>query len=793
MGTMSLVAIVFPPLGVSRDFIDYPYFADLGAVQAAAVLRAAGHEVALVDAFAVEGATCASIDAGHVRLGAPAAAVLARVPRAAEAIVVAFTPFHRPPARDALLGEILDALRRDHPRTPIVLADLYQSGQHVVDARATETLAAYPEIDVLLRYEAEEILPTVIAELLAAGRGAPRVVDGGEPAPLDDIPLPAWDLVDLERYFHFHGEVVRGLGRPSWAFPIDGRSVPVLTTRGCPYRCVHCSSNPTSRRDGRLVAPKTQRRYSAGYLDRLFTDLEQRGAARLHFLDELVNVNEAHFDAVMALVEKHDLRFEVPNGMRADYILPAHFATMKGRMTTLSVSAESGVQRVVDQVVDKKLELQAIHEAARGAAAVGLPMLVHFMIGLPGETRREINGTLEFALELHEATGAWPSVQFATPLPGTRLAALAAERGRVLPLIADYGPHFQQHPSIETEHVTLAELERFKWTFDRRMEATQGPKKVIMNVTYKCNNRCTFCATGTRSQFDGNLDRQRELLVKYRKLGVTLLDFDGGEPTLNPNLLALIGFSRRIGYEKINVTTNARMASYAEFADKLVHSGVTSILTSIHGPDAQTHAQNVGVAEAFEQTCAGVRNLVRLAPKHVELGGNITITKSNYKKLGAVADLLLDLGIGWFNLQFLTPFGRATSSISPDTAEAAAEAMKVIDAYEGRLKFQVINLPFCFMPGHERHLMGDMLKLERHMLFVNNEEVNLFDYLRERRVRKPVCEGCPHSIFCGGFYELEDVPEPKWLIRPEDLVRPIAADVPRASAEIPPARSAADA
>ncbi|MEP7120286.1 MAG: radical SAM protein, partial [Byssovorax sp.] len=85
----------------------------------------------------------------------------------------------------------------------------------------------------------------------------------------------------------------------------------------------------------------------------------------------------------------------------------------------------------------------------------------------------------------------------------------------------------------------------------------------------------------------------------------------------------------------------------------------------------------------------------------------------------------------------------------------------------------------------ERYLMGDMLKLERHMLFVNNEEVNLFDYLRERRVRKAVCEGCPHSIFCGGFYELEDVPEPTWLITPADLVRKIAADVPRASVEIP--------
>ena len=37
------------------------------------------------------------------------------------------------------------------------------------------------------------------------------------------------------------------------------------------------------------------------------------------------------------------------------------------------------------------------------------------------------------------------------------------------------------------------------------------------------------------------------------------------------------------------------------------------------------------------------------------------------------------------------------------------------------MKFQVINLPFCFMPGYERFLMGDMLKLERHMLFVNND------------------------------------------------------------------------
>ena len=54
---------------------------------------------------------------------------------------------------------------------------------------------------------------------------------------------------------------------------------------------------------------------------------------------------------------------------------------------------------------------------------------------------------------------------------------------------------------------------------------------------------------------------------------------------------------------------------------------------------------------------------------------------------------------------------------------------------------------------------------------MNNETVNLADYLAERRVRKPVCDGCPHSCFCGGFYELDDVPEPPWIVTAESLTK----------------------
>jgi MoaA/NifB/PqqE/SkfB family radical SAM enzyme len=767
---MSRVAVVFPPLRVSRDFIDYPYFADLGALQAAAVVRASGHEVVLLDALARADSGLADLGAGDVRLGAE----LGSMPES-EILIVAYTPFQRPPTRDPLLGEILERARSEQPERPIVLADLYQSGQHVVDAASDEICAAYPEIDLLLRYEAEALLPGLIAELAAKGRpAAPRTIAGCEIEELDALPLPAWDLIDVEHYFRFHARVVSDLGRPRWAFPIDGRSLPLLSTRGCPFRCAHCSSNPGLAPG----APKRQRRYSPEYLARHLDLLLRAGARRVHLLDELANVNEQHFDRLLELLVERDLGFEIPNGVRADYLLDKHLRAMQGRLTTLSVSAESGVQRVVDQVVGKQLDLAAITRSAELAGKAGVPLLVHFMIGLPGETRAEINGTLEFALDLFERFGAWPSVQFATPLPGTRLAQLAKRHppAHALPQIDDWGPRFQKLPTIATDQVSLDQLTEFAQTFALRLSASQGPKKVIMNVTYKCNNRCTFCAVGTRTQVDGDLGKQRELLVKYRKLGVALLDFDGGEPTLNPNLFALIAFARKLGYQKLNVTTNGRMCAYDEYAEKLVGSGATSLLFSIHGPSRWIHAANVGVPEAFDQTLLGVKNCVRLAPPGMELGANVTLTRSNYQHLEAIAELVHELGLRWLNVQFLTPFGRATNTVNPDTREAADRTMRVIDRFRDQMKICVINLPWCFLPGYEEFVAGDLLKLERHMLFVNSEEVNLFEYLRAQREYRAECAGCTRRIFCGGFYEMDDVPEPEWLIDPADLVRPIAAD-----------------
>ncbi len=725
---MARVAVFFAPLSVSRDFIDYPYFADLGAVQAAAVLRAAGHEVMVHDALATPGATLTP-DGDHVLLGVPVPALLKQL-EPFDLALVAYTPFHRPPTRDALLGSLLTALREGAPSAPILLADLYQSGQHVVDAPSQAVLEAYPEVDALLRYEAEGWLPTWVQELTARPPQNPREVRDGNTGPaivLDELPLPAWDLVDTEAYFNFHEEVMAGLGRPRWAFPISGRHLPLLSSRGCPFRCAHCSSNP-----GLLPGqPKTQRRTSRAKLAEHLDWLMQRGAQSVHLLDELANVNERHFDALLELLAERDLRFEIPNGLRADYVLPKHLAAMRGRLSTLSVSAESGVQRVVDQVVGKQLDLQRIVSTAKSAHEAGVQSMVHYIIGMPGETKADINGTLLFALDLYEKYRAEPSVQYATPLPGTRLEREAIQRGATgLPIVRDFGPHFQAKPSLASREFDLAELARFRGSFDARLSALRAPPQVLVNLTSSSNERSPFSEAVAPTQQDLSADEQLRRLAAARKRGATSLSIAGGEPTLSRELLPFIRAGRRLGYQSIELTTNARRAAYPAYAAQLMSAGLTEVWVRLHGGSVASHQAVTQVPESFEQALLGLKHLLDHASGAV-VGVTLALRRELLDELEALWVRLMTLGVT-----------RARLELPPDLSAAELSGMSA-----GALELELVHAPACQVPPGLSALPAPAL-----VEAINYQSEVAQRFLEPPREHQPTCEACPHHADCEGFF-----------------------------------------
>lgn len=753
------VLVVHPPVTIARDYIDYPYFADLGAVQLAAVLRERG-PVQLVDAHALPGSTLRWRDDGRAAIGAPPVEVLEQVGDAPGAIVVALTPFHRPPNREDLLGELLAGLRDRHPAVPILLADCYQSGQHYVDAEGPAIHAAYPEIDAWVKYEAERTVPRLLAAWFEQAE-RPGGTHRGETPDLESMPFPAWDLVDLDAYDRFQDRFVAELGRGRWAFPIDGRTIPLVTTRGCPFRCIHCSSNP----DVEPGQPKTQRRYSPERLRAYVRQLvEEHGATRLEALDELINVNERHFDTFLDEVERLDVRFDVPNGMRADYLEPRHLAAMHGRVETVSVSAESGAQDVVSAVVNKRLDLDRIVDAARNARAAGVPLMIHYMIGLPGETGAQINATLELALELWERHGAWPAVQFATPLPGTELARQVERReGLRLPVVSDWGPFFQKAASVSASAVPTAELERFMEAFEARLAAGMGPRQLELDVTHACNNNCDFCAVGPKSGSDRLPDDLVARIETGRRQGAEALWLDGGEPTLHPQLIGLVRVARRLGYREVGLITNGRRLAYDTYTRALLASGLTRLTVSIHAATASLHDRMVGVEGAHAQSLEGLRRARDLAGGDLDLAVRMTVTRDNAGEQVDLAGLVHAEGIGRLEIGYVLPSGPGSTRRAPEVESAVQCTIRALRSWSEKLELLVLDLPPCLLEGHEAHVAVDPDVLRRGRAHAGIDAVDWGTWRAGRRQHAPECEPCPHRSRCGGFVTLDDA-APPWLV-----------------------------
>ena len=751
---LARVLLLQPPLLLHQAFIDYPYFASLGLWQAAAVLQRAGHEVTLLDALALPTSNLVKESNGLIRMGVSLGVFLARLPEVQpEVVVLGNSAWLRARPATQELAKLVQGLQAKWPAVPVILADCDIGGMHFIDWDERDLA----EIGVAwgVKYESDQALVTMVAEL-ASGRTPPQRVALGVPsaAELDDLPLPAYDLVNMEHFQRFLERCGQARQKQE-IFSLYPRLMAIKTSRGCVFQCNFCTSNAWQRAG---LEGKSYRRYGKDALLAHATLLRDRfGIRRLVVLDELVNVHAGHFDDLLDVAEALDLELDFPNGMRADRLTEVQVGRLKQRTSVLSISAESAVERVANDLIGKKFDLQATERVAQWCKEHGLRLVVHWMIGQPQETKKEILTTLQTAWHLYATYQAEPLLQFATPIRGTQLYETASKSGAwEFKEDRDIGPLFQGKPVLNGPDWTRDELWAAKRVFETRL-AMHKPRKVILNTTYICNNHCVFCATGNRSDWHGETEKQIGFLRERRQQGYDLCDFDGGEPTTNPDLFKLIRAAKELGYQAINLTTNGRMMALQRNAEKVVRSGITSLLVSLHGPNQDVHERNVQAEGAFAQTVAGIENAVRLcAELGVEFGVNVTLTTINTPVLLEYGDLLLRLGVRQCNVQFLTPFGRASAECQPDPAEAARQTMRLIDQYGDKIRFQVINLPLCFLPGYEEYGLSDIGKLQRHMVFVSMEDVNLFDYLQSRRRHESPCETCMMSIACEGFYYFPD-------------------------------------
>lgn len=748
---MSRFLFVNPPLVLDEDFIDYPYFANHGLLACAGLAARNGAQVDVYDAFALPGSGRHRRAEGGYILGVDHPTFITGLPQEDyDVVVLGASVFVRIEAAHAETQHLIGALRARYPQAVFLLSDGYVGGQHYMDYDADRILAQYPQLDAIIKYPGERFFGE--PEYLATLKDARTILR--EPGKRGGDPYDAFyflDGIDVRQFDNFLDHCF-GDGRWQNTFGIDRGTRSFLTSFGCPHRCIFCTSNPGWRNTGRKLyqpIPLKRLKHWAYLLRSVF------GARKLIVLDEMVNVR-TDFEAMLRAFNELDLTYDFPNGMRADHLSREALELMKGRVTTLSISAESATETDLQGPIGKGQKLEHIHRVSAWCHELGVPLMIHYIIGFPWETPAHVTATLEMAWDLYERFGAWPSMQFATPIKGTELHDQLVGMGIIPPEGIDLkdGSLFQHRPSFDPPNCPPGYVAKARAAFDMKMSAHQA-RKLIMNITYKCANRCVFCATGDRVNASLSWDKIDSILRQHRDEGTDQLDIDGGEPTLHPRLIDAIQLAREIGYRSINITSNGRLLRDPALAEKLLNSGITHLLISLHGATAEVHEAATDAPESFEQTIAGIDNVMTLRPAHVDTGMNVTIVRGNVDHLMPLTALAIAKGFAKVNFQFTTPFGRAYEDVVPPLEDAARAVMQVIDRYADQIKIHVINAQLCAFPGYESYVAADLQKMGRTMVFAADprfpEQVNLYEWLGARREKREVCTTCPWTTVCEGF------------------------------------------
>lgn len=242
-----------------------------------------------------------------------------------------------------------------------------------------------------------------------------RVVVNKRRAPIEDIdgiPFPAWDLVDIKKYF---GLWVRHSQNP---FPASRRIMPVFTSRGCPYGCIFCHN---------LFGKKTRLRSVDSVMRELELLVEKYRVGEVEIVDDIFNIDLPRAKKICDEIIRRGLKIKLsfPNGLRVDTMDEELLLKLKkAGLHLLAYAIESG-SPAVQKRIGKNLDLEKAARMARFTNEQGIFFGGFFMLGFPGETREELQATLRFSREVPFHNG---NFFFVTPRPNTVLYKMAAKK-----------------------------------------------------------------------------------------------------------------------------------------------------------------------------------------------------------------------------------------------------------------------------------------------------------------------------------------------------------------------------
>ncbi|HXB32654.1 MAG TPA: radical SAM protein, partial [Puia sp.] len=214
---------------------------------------------------------------------------------------------------------------------------------------------------------------------------------------LDRLPLPAWDMVDVESY------------RRIWIGHHGYFSLNISTTRGCPYKCNWCAKP--------IYGNRYHARSPRHVVEEIKLLKERYQFDHIWMCDDIFGLKPGWVQEFAELVEREQLSFRFKIQSRADLLMQENYVEALARAGCENswMGAESGSQKILD-AMDKGTTVEQIAGATRLLREHGIQVSFFIQFGYPGETREDIEMTIRLIKSLKPDN---IGISVSYPLPGT--------------------------------------------------------------------------------------------------------------------------------------------------------------------------------------------------------------------------------------------------------------------------------------------------------------------------------------------------------------------------------------
>ncbi|MDP1728834.1 MAG: radical SAM protein [archaeon] len=291
---------------------------------------------------------------------------------------------------------------------------------------------------------------------------------------LDALPYPSYKGIDFMKY-------ATRSQRETTERPLAMPFAHILTSRGCPYRCCFCEAG--------LISGKKPRLRGVGHIQGELEQLIQNYEINAFIIDDdnwLIDKPRAK--SLLKLFKNYNLSWNpitVALYQLDDEMVPL---LKESGMHVAQISFESGVKRVLRDIVHKPLDLEKGKKMVDRLKSYDISTVANFIVGFPGETWDEIRETLKFAEDINVD---YVKINIATPLPNTDLYEKARAAGYL-----SKGFHFNQHlwsrgwiETSEFKPQDLKVLRAYEW--DRINFSTPEKRKKIAYMMGVSEERLT--------------------------------------------------------------------------------------------------------------------------------------------------------------------------------------------------------------------------------------------------------------------------------------------------------------